>query len=152
VHVAIGPVPASSATAWITFARTVLTGSGRRDQRVDVALGEDVATAFHQYLDEWEDLAASAARSGGDFKWAIEIDVEQVEYLVHAFYRIAEQMAAAAEARGRTIMPPEAAEFYASLVTGLLDGLDEEGQSASVFATELRRFWPGLAPEATDST
>jgi hypothetical protein len=148
VHVAIGPIPAASALAWVGFARMVLTGSGQRDQRVKVDLGDDVAAAFHQYLDEWEDLAAA----GGEFKWSIEIDAEHVEYLVHAFYRVAEQMAAAAERRGHTIMPDDAAMFYASLVTGLLDGLEEEGQSASVFAAELRRFWPGLADGATSST
>ena len=96
--------------------------------------------AFRTYLDQW----AGVAKRGGEFKWSADIDLEQVEYLVHAFYRIATRANAAAEARGRFYMPPEGEAFYMSLIHGVLDALESAGTPAAEFAEELRQFWPGV--------
>jgi hypothetical protein len=141
VQIGIGPVAASSATAWIDYARAVLEGYGLDDDEpVDKHVGSEVVASFRNYLDQW----ARVAKRGGEFKWSAEIDLEEVEYLVHAFYRVATRANVAAEARGHFYMPPEGEEFYMSLVHGLLDGLESEGTPAAEFAEELRQFWPGV--------
>ena len=141
VQVDIGPVAASSATAWIDYARAVLGGYGLDDDEpVDTHVGSEVVASFRHYLDEW----ARIAERGGDFKWSTEIDLEEAEYLVHAFYRVATRANAAAEARGRFYMPPAAEAFYMSLVYGVLDALESAGTPAAEFAEELRQFWPGV--------
>ncbi len=125
--------------AWVDYARAVLEGYGFDDERpVDDRVGAEVVKSFRQYLDQW----ARVAKRGGEFKWSAEVDLEEVEYLVHAFYRVASLATEAATARGRRLMPPEAEAFYASLVHGLLDALESAGTPAAEFAEELRQFWP----------
>jgi hypothetical protein len=141
VQVDIGPVAASSATPFIEYARAVLDGYGLDDDEpVDTRVGSEVVASFRRYLDQW----ARIAKRGGEFKWSTELDLEEMEYLVHAFYRIATRANAAAEARGRFYMPPEGEAFYMSLVHGLLDALESAGTPAAEFAEELRQFWPGV--------
>jgi hypothetical protein len=141
VQIGIGPVAASSATAWIDYARAVLEGYGLDDDEpVDKHVGSEVVASFRKYLDQW----ARVAKRGGEFKWSAEIDLEEVEYLVHAFYRLATRANDAAEARGHFYMPTEGEAFYMSLVHGLLDALESEGTPAAEFAEELRQFWPGV--------
>jgi hypothetical protein len=141
VQVDIGPVAASSATPFIEYARAVLDGHGLDDDEpVDTRVGSEVVASFRRYLDQW----ARIAKRGGEFKWSTELDLEEMEYLVHAFYRIATRANAAAEARGRFYMPPEGEAFYMSLVHGLLDALESAGTPAAEFAEELRQFWPGV--------
>ena len=140
VQVNIGPVPAASATVWIDYARAVLEGYGLGDQPVDDEIGVEVVRSFRSYLDQW----ARIAKQGGEFKWSADVDLEEVEYLVHAFYRLAGKATAAAEERGRKLMPPEGADFYNALVIGVLGALEAAGTPAAEFAEELRQFWPGM--------
>jgi hypothetical protein len=140
VRVELGPVASESAIAWVHYARAVLASFGLRGSKVQVALSADVVQAFLGYLDEWE----ATATSDREFKWSRDIDPDTVQYLVHAFYRVAQRLAVAAEERGTTVMPPEAKVFNVSLVTGLLDSLEAEGEPMVAFAEELRGFWPGL--------
>jgi hypothetical protein len=140
MHVEVGPVSAASALAWLDYARTLVDGGRIKGRRVDAGIPGEVAESFGRYLDSWQLIADK----GGDFKWVDEVDPEEAEYLVLAFYRAAQRMNELAVARGRTIMPPEAALFYACLVNGLLDALASEGKSTAGFAEELRGFWPGF--------
>ena len=140
VQVDIGPIPASSAKAWIDYARAVLEGYGLGDEPLDDQVGVEVIASFRNYLDQW----ARVAKRGGEFKWTAEVDLEEVEYLVHAFYRVASRAADAAEQRGSRLMPPEGQAFYAALVLGVLDALESAGTPAAEFAGELRQFWPGF--------
>jgi hypothetical protein len=141
VLVEVGPVPSTSVIAWVVYARAVLSGFGLRGANVEADLGAEVVQAFRGYLEEWE---ATAARSS-EFKWSADVNPESVQYLVHAFYRVAQRLADAAEQRGTRLMPPEAEAFNTSLVTGLLDSLEAEGEPMAAFAEELRGFWPGLS-------
>lgn len=130
-----------SAIAWVAYARAVLSGFGLRGAKVEADLGAEVVRAFRSYLEEWEVIAARDR----EFKWSRDVDPDTVQYLVHAFYRVVQRLALAAEERGTRLMPPEAEAFNVSLVTGLLDSLEAEGQSMASFAEELRGFWPGLS-------
>ncbi|HEY2813649.1 MAG TPA: hypothetical protein VGJ03_09315 [Acidimicrobiales bacterium] len=138
MQVAIGPVAASSATSFIDYARAVLEGYGLDDEPADDHVGTEVVTSFRRYLDDW----ARVAKRGGEFRWSGEETLEEVEYLVHAFYRLAGLATATAEERGRPLMPPDAKPFYEALIHGVLDALESAGTPAAEFAEELRQFWP----------
>ena len=138
MHVAVGPVDSASAKAWIGFARDVV------DRQTGGTISDDLRVAFDTYLDEWSTIADS----GPVFRWALEIDAEVVEYLVHGFYRVAEVITEQAQVRGSRISPVEGDAFYAALVNALLDALGEESPANAEFASYLRAFWPGIAPES----
>jgi hypothetical protein len=140
MHVEVGPVGAASADAWIAYARTLIAGGRIQGRRVDAGIPNDIGQSFAVYLDRWQTIADK----GGDFKWVDEVDPEEAEYLVHAFYRAAQRVTDVAQARGKATMPEDAAPFYACLVAGLLDALAAEGKSTTSFAEELRGFWPGF--------
>jgi hypothetical protein len=135
MRVEIGPVEASSARAWIAFAREVLAQRRAHDAET---LPDDVRDGFEGYLAEWE-----AAARGEQLRWESEVDVELLEYLVHAFYRVATRLAEEAERRCSRASPPEGEAFYRCLVSGLLDALSSAGNGHASFADELRPFWPG---------
>jgi hypothetical protein len=139
VHVAVGPVDAGSAKAWITWARELVAGLPARDGTVS----EDLQAAFATYLDEW----SAIAEAGATFRWETEAEPELVEYLVHGFYRLAGVITEEAERRGRRFSPPEGDAFYTALVNALLDALGEESAANAEFAGHLRAFWPGITPE-----
>jgi hypothetical protein len=134
MHVAVGPVPSASAIAFVDYAERVLgepNGPG-------ADLPSDVVDGFGAYLVEWRKLAG--ARS--ELIWETDVPLELAEYLVHAFYRLAQRVDQRAQLGGGG--PPEAGgAFYLSLVEGLLVGLAEEGASGKEFAEHLRTFWPG---------
>lgn len=133
MRVVVGPVDATSAERWIEYAREVLA-----DPPAELAaLDPDLVTTFHRYLDEW-----SAAAIAEEFRWEKDLPVEQVEYHLHAFHRVAEVLSARAAGRSPN-SPPESEAFYRALVEGVLSALEEEHQACAEFARHLREFWPG---------
>ena len=81
MRVQIGPVSATSVTAWVGYARKAL------DETVDapggdgVWLPDDTVATFVHYLDEWEKAAAGV----DEVRWTAEIPADEAEYLSHAF-------------------------------------------------------------------
>jgi hypothetical protein len=137
VLVEVGPLPASSALAWLKYARGVL---GELRTGVPVAVPADVLDAFEGYVGQWE----RAAHAGPRFRWQGEADPEVVEYLLHAWFNVANALARRAVERGMTMTPPEGQEFYDGLVRALLDALAGAGRGGTAFAEQLRSDWPGL--------
>jgi hypothetical protein len=145
VHVELGPLPSSSALAWIERAREILgevrSSGGQVPRSESVALGADVLDAFSDYLDGWQ----KAAEAGPVFRWSGDAEPEVVEYLLHAWFNLANTLRARAEREQLPAPSPEAHDFYQALVTALLDALAAEGREPTrAFAEELRAFWPGL--------
>jgi hypothetical protein len=136
VHYEVGPVPSSSVLSWVSYARDVLA-------RNDMQMPDEVVTSFQAILDEWTTVAEQSAK----FRWSTDVPVDVAEYLVHAFYRIAQRLADEAEMRGYVLLPVDSDEFNWTLVRSLLDALSKGGGSAGEFAEHLRSFWPGLPPE-----
>ena len=134
MQVSVGPLPSSSALAWIGYAREVITGPA------DQALEPDLLVAFEHYLGEWQ----AAADHDACFVWTADVPSELVEYQMHAFYRIVSRLSAEAERRGTALLPPDGELFYLSLVEAVIDALTLEGTAAAEFADQLRNFWPGL--------
>lgn len=139
MQVRVGPVSAGSVTAWVAYARAVLSAAaeGRADAPpVDAAAAEQLAL----YLQEWDALAATA----DPVVWTGEADPEQLEYLAHSFFRIAAALAEQAEARGYPVAPAEGEEFYQALVLGIITALEHESRSTAELSDQLRSTWPGL--------
>jgi hypothetical protein len=146
--VEVGPVPSASALAWTRYARSVV--DDLRDTAEDFPPPVDIAVldAFERYLVEWE----AHARTSEVFRWSADIDAESVEYLLHAWFVLAQRQAAAAKRRGVALAPVEGAPFYQSVVTAVLDALEGEGRGPAQFSAHLRSFWPGLdAPPEADA-
>jgi len=135
--VRIGPVSPGSVTLWVAYARTVLALNLASPS--DPALDEPTIELLERFLDEWDELAASSA----PFVWATEIESEQVEFVTHTFFRIADALAEGAKARGYPISPPEGDEFYQALVNAVIEALHQEGRSMTEFSEQLRERWPG---------
>ena len=136
VRVVVGPVPTASAEAWIGYAREVLDRLSEPD--CNRPCSAEVLAMFGAWLTEWERACESTAR----FLWEQEISVEVLEYHVHAFHQIAQQLEAEARRTGPRA-PAEATPFYTSLVHGVLEALADDGGPAVGFATHLADFWPG---------
>ena len=133
MHVEVGPASPESAVAFVDYANSVLDR--------DVAdLPEDVVDPFRRYLAEWRSLASV----GAAFHWDTEVPADTAEYLVLAFYRLAQRLEETAATSGPAA-PPAAEEFYRLLVNALLDGLVAEGNASAEFAEHLRSFWPGAS-------
>jgi hypothetical protein len=140
MRVQIGPVPASSVTAWVGYARKALDEVVGEPGSDGVWLPEDTVTTFVQYLDAWEEAAVGV----DEVRWAADVPAAEAEYLSHAFFRVVSNLAARADERGYTMAPPESEAFYRSLVQGFLVALDAEGHGSQEFSEHLRSFWPGL--------
>jgi hypothetical protein len=144
VHVEVGPLPSSGAVAFLDAADVILDevahAGGRVGDRV-VALPPDVLESFRTYLGEWR----KTADQGDVFRWSADIEVDVLEYLLHALHNLTAALVERAERRGYRIVPEEGRRFFNALIVALLDALSVEGpEAAHAFAEELRQFWPGL--------
>ena len=149
MHVELGPLPAQSARAWLAYATGVLDevdrGGGRIGNRT-VTVTPDVLEAFRTYVGAW-----TVAAEDEPFRWAGDADPEVVEYLLHAWFKLAAALAERTARKGGTGQPEEGRHFYQALVVGLLDALAAEGhEPTAAFAEELRSFWPGLDQASGD--
>lgn len=135
MHLELGPLPSTAATAWLEYAISVI-GAG------DVSnLPPDVVDHFARFLGEWQ----AVAEAHDEFFWEADIPADLAEYLTLAFYRLAQRLADQAERTGTAFAPEGAVEFYGMLVRRLLDSLAEGGgQSGAEFSEHLLNFWPGL--------
>ena len=134
----VGPASSASTLAWITYARAVLDRAD--DVAGTAAVPDDVVRRFSGFLDQWQ----AAAEQHPEVSWNAEVEADELEFLAHAFLRIAEALAAEADVRGAPSAPPEADEFYQALVQGIVDALAAEDPARAQFSEQLRQAWPGL--------
>jgi hypothetical protein len=140
--VEIGPLPSRAALAWVAYARAVITELKAEDSSLP-RLPPEVVRAFARYLTQWR----AAARVGEIFRWSGEAEAEEVEYLLHAWFNLAQFLSNRAGAGGPR-SPAEGQVFYDAVVTALLDGLRAEGrETTTLFADHLGAFWPGHQPD-----
>ncbi len=136
--VQVGPVSSASALAFIEFSRALVaelvTRHGMDSPSVDPAMAE----RFEERLDEWEAIA----RSGPEFVWTADQDVEDIEYHFVAYVRLVTE----GDPLGRTSERAPNAElrrpFRVALVNGVLSALEREGGASAALAAELRADWP----------
>ena len=133
----MGPVAASSARAWLAYAREVVADLEFLAPDECYATPE-VLAVFDGYLTEWE----RAAR-GTELHWSRDIPAEQVEYHMHAFQKVAGMLDERSQRSGVSHAPEEGEDFYLALLQGVLQALEAEDESSAAFAQHLARFWPG---------
>jgi hypothetical protein len=136
VQVQIGPLPADAARVWLAYATDVVGAALKQ-------LPIQVAAQFSAYLQDW-----SEAATGDIFVWEGKAEPEEVEYLLHAWFNLAQSVVAQREAAGEPLGPPDGQVFYVGLVTSLLDALRKESRTTAEFAEHLAPFWPGLTAQA----
>ena len=137
MRVELGPVSASSAQAWITYATDVLALLRTLPEQ---PLAPRVLDAFASLIDEWRPIAQGAA----PFRWSSEEKPERAQYLLNALYvagTIVEHEAASGRAQLR---PATADEFHIVLVREVLDALAHESEADAHFVQEMRNVW-GIA-------
>jgi hypothetical protein len=142
VKVELGPLPSGAVLAWVAYAQAILT-----ELRVEGSslprVPPDVLQEFDRYLEQWQ----AVARAGEVFRWSGQAEAEEVEYLLHAWFNLA-QFLSNHEGAGGPRSPAEGQLFYDAAVTALLDGLRAEGrESTTLFADHLGAFWPGRQPD-----
>jgi hypothetical protein len=138
--VELGPVPSSSAIAYVAFCRERLAELQADPDQVAPTLTPELVARFQGLLDLWEEIA----ESGPVFSWELEVDVEEVEYDFVAFVRvvlggdqIGRTSESAADQQAELRRP-----FRVALVNGILTALEREGPSSAGLAAELRVQWP----------
>lgn len=135
VRVQVGPLPATSARAFLPYARSVLDAiaSGRVD--AGVTLDPDIGAAFDVYLARWE-----RAAEHDPFVWEEEIDRDLVGRLATAWLELMASVSGRVAEIGLPEGPPEGEAFYNGLVAAIttaLAGDDSLGQ-------KLQEAWPAL--------
>jgi len=139
----VGPVEPASAAAWINWADATLAEL-RLSSGTGASLPAEVVDELRHYVEQWRPESRSMR---GSFRWHGEIDPDELEHLVHAFFTLDAQLSpeihaerSAAKERGR--------DFYLVLVRALLHALETDGPSRAAFADQLRSSWP-IAVAAT---
>ncbi|HEV7887955.1 MAG TPA: hypothetical protein VGO92_10375 [Acidimicrobiales bacterium] len=133
MQVQLGPLPSDSAQAWLDYAKGVVGAALKQ-------LPIQVAAQFSAYLEEWSEAAAE----GEVFLWEGKAEPEEVEYLLHAWFNLAQALVAERGPDAGPPGPPEGRVFYNGLVNGLLGALRKENRATAEFADHLAPFWPGL--------
>ena len=134
----VGPVEPASAAAWIQWADEILGGVRRRSD-TGTPLSAEVADDVRHYLEQWKPETRSTHDT---YRWRGEIDCDQLEYLVHAFFTLDERMSSEAENGERSGVPDEARDFYLVLVRALLHALEMDSPCRAAFVDQLRSSWP----------
>lgn len=136
MRVELGSVDAPSGRAFVAYGRYVLEAPPGQ------ALAWDVRSLFVWYLDQW----SAAARSGDVMHWSQEIACDEVQYLLHAFHRLALEVEACVVDGRLHPYPTEAAAFYHVLVRAMLEAVATESEACAAWAEDLGSFWPGIDP------
>lgn len=139
----MGPVEPASATAWIQWAGATLAEL-RLSSGTGASLPVEVVDELRHYVEQWRRESRSTR---GSFRWHGEIDPEELEHLVHAFFTLDGQLSPEIHAE-RSTAKDRGRDFYLVLVRALLHALETESPGRAAFADQLRSSWP-IAAAAT---
>jgi CheY-like chemotaxis protein len=135
VRVELGPVPSSSARAWIRDARIVLERARAAGDALPVVLPPEIERAFVGYLDRWEAHAATA----DPFVWSDDIDVDEARHLAVYFFSL---LSIDDETWARYELPftsEDAAPFIQTLSTAVIEALAEADAEVG---PSIKASWP----------
>ena len=139
----MGPVAPASAVAWMEWADDALEGLSARP-----ASGPSPSPAVFvdaaSYLQRWMPCTGSLPKT---LRWQADVDPDELEYLVHAFFKLDTQLSNQVGA-GVPHAPRESRTFYVVLVRALLHALETQSPARAAFVAQLRSCWP-VAAEAT---
>jgi hypothetical protein len=141
VNLDVGPVAPASALAWIEWAQETL-GELRAEPVRRASLSADMLDEVGHYLEAWTPRNGAVDES---LRWRADIDPEELEYLVHAFYTLDAWLSADVQRGRRSGVPGEGRVFYLVLVRALLHALETESPGRAAFVDQLRSSWPSAA-------
>ena len=136
----MGPVAPASAVAWMEWADEALEGLSSRP-----ASGRSPSSSVFvdaaSYLQQWMPCTGNLPRT---LRWQADVDPDELEYLVHAFFNLDTQLSKEVEA-AVPHAPQEGRTFYLVLVRALLHALETQSPGRAAFVTQLRSAWPVAA-------
>lgn len=135
----VGPVAPASAVAWIEWAHEAFGGL-HSERAPRVAPCADVSVdAIDNFLDQWKPRTRIIDDA---FRWEADVDPDELEYLVHAFFNLDARLLAEVDQGARPGAPDEGRVFYLVLVRALLHALETESPGRAAFVDQLRWSWP----------
>ena len=134
----VGPVEPASAAAWIQWADETLAALRQRSGTGAASLPAEVLDELRRYVEQWKPKARSMHRN---FRWHGEIEPDELEHLVHAFFTLDAQLSHELQGE-RSAAPDRGRDFYLVLVRALLHALEMDSPSRAAFADQLRSSWP----------
>jgi hypothetical protein len=138
VKLCVGPAPAASARAWTGWAGEVLRAL-RSEPGTTAALPPPMLASVGSYVELW---AGTSATRGDTFRWSVDVDADELEYLTNGLYQVDLRVADQGHRCPVRPEPKEAQAFHVLLVEALLFALAQEGPSRAAFADQLRAAWP----------
>lgn len=109
--VQIGPLPASSARAWLGSAVETI---GLLSSTPELGVPPEIVAAFNGYLEQWR-----AAAEQDPFVWTGDVDPAQARELGAYWFHVAALAREASAASGIKLPPPEAEPFFHALVEAI---------------------------------
>jgi len=137
----VGPVAPASAAAWIEWADVVFEEL-RTEPASIVPLSTQAFDHVDHYLARWK---RPNPATDGMFRWNADVDPDELEHLVYAFFTVDAHLLARVEGDGPSDVPDEARDFYVVLVRDLLHALEMESPGRAAFVEQLRWSWPNAA-------
>ena len=138
VVVQIGPVAATSATEWLTYAAVVLDRV-RASPPEGFHIPPGVLAAIDTYVTTWTEVASRSTT----FSWTGREDPAILQAIAHHWFQLAELLTEESLVTAHNELPPVGEPFYAALVSGLLVALatddDPEHQAEAI---ALQQSWP----------
>lgn len=142
MRVDVGPVAPASAFAWMEWADEALEELSTRPEPWPSA-SPSVFVDAASYLQRWMPCTGSLPNT---LRWQADVDPDELEYLVHAFFKLDTQLSKQVGA-GVPDAPEESRTFYVVLVRALLHALETQSPARAAFVAQLRSCWP-VAAEA----
>lgn len=139
----MGPVEPASAIAFLAWADEALEGLSAR-QASGPSPSPSVFVDAASYLQRWMPCTGSLPKT---VRWHADVDPDELEYLVHAFFKLDTHLSKQVEAQVPDA-PQESRIFYVVLVRALLHALETQSPARAAFVAQLRSCWP-VAAEAT---
>ena len=141
MRIDVGPVAPASAVAWMEWADEALGGlDATPASRIPPPIGflGDAVSCLRRWMPRTDRLSES-------FRWQAEVDPDELEFLVHAFFTLdAELSHKGLDENGRSA-PATGRNFYLVLVRALLHALETESPSRAAYVDQLRWSWPAAA-------
>ena len=133
----MGPVEPASAAAWLQWADETLAELRQRSG-TGASLPPEVLDELHYYVEQWRPKTRSMK---SNFRWHGDIDPDELEHLVHAFFTLDAQLSHEFDGE-RSAAPDRGRDFYLVLVRALLHALETDSPGRAAFADQLRSSWP----------
>ena len=138
----VGPVAPAGAVAWMEWADEALEGLSARPAS-GLSPSPSVFVDAASYLQRWMPCTGRLPKT---LRWQADVDPDELEYLVHAFFKLDTQLSKQVGA-GVPAAPRESRTFYVVLVRALLHALEAQSPARAAFVAQLRSSWP-VAAEA----